>query len=472
MPEETKAAPPLVGWKQSLLKLWKKTPVVFKAVASILIALNAFFALYSRFAPSSEGRPKEKASVSSQRISSPVSKTAHPALPDNPSIAVLPFVNMSGDKEQEYFSDGLAEEIIDAISKLRDVFVISRNSSFAYKGKDVKVQQIAEELGVQYILEGSVRKTADKVRVTARLVDALTGRELMSERYDRDLKDIFALQDELTMNVLTAMRVALEPGVVTRDKGTKSLAAYLKVMQATPLAYSRNERDAAIAKRLAEEAIALDPNYARPYAVMARAISAEIRVGKYKDPKHAIQRIDQLARKAVALDDSSTAGHVASYIARLYERDYDGAKSESQRIIDLEPGGAAGFEFLGVSLSWNGQYAEAVPVLQKCLRLSPGYVPCLAQLGVSYLFLGKYEEAIAVFKDVLQREPDRLTTHLNLTAAYVLAGKEPEAHAQATEVLKINPNFSLQRYADAHLLKNRADLLARVIEPLREAGLK
>ncbi|MGA2991431.1 MAG: hypothetical protein ABSD88_13215, partial [Candidatus Korobacteraceae bacterium] len=173
MPEETKVesevTPKLRGWKQTLLKYWRKTPTFFKALATIVIALNALFAIYSRFAPPSDVKPNEKASVSSPEKSSPSAKPRHPALPDKPSIAVLPFANLSGDKDQEYFSDGLTDEIINAVAKLRNVFVVARNSTFTYKGKNVTVQQVGEEMGVRYVMQGAVRRTGDTVRVTVQL---------------------------------------------------------------------------------------------------------------------------------------------------------------------------------------------------------------------------------------------------------------------------------------------------------------
>ena len=191
-------------------------------------------------------------------------------LPDNPSIAVLPFVNMSEDPKQEFFCDGMTEEIITALSKVPDLFVIARNSTFTYKGKPVKVKQVSEELGVRYVLEGSVQRSGDRIRITAQLIDALTGHHLWAERYDRDLKDIFALQDEITMKIITALQVKLRPGETAHlmAKGAKNIDAYIKVLQAAELIGGGTKEGIAQARKLLEEAIALDPTYSRSYVFM------------------------------------------------------------------------------------------------------------------------------------------------------------------------------------------------------------
>jgi adenylate cyclase len=423
---------------------------------------------------------KEKASVSSSGKSSTASgaeaasKMAHPPLPDKPSIAVLPFVNVSGDKAQELFSDALTDGIINAVSKLRYVFVVSRNSTFTYKGKSVKAQQVAEELGVQYVLEGTVLRTGDKVRVTAQLVDALSGRELMSERYDRNVKDVFALLDELTMKVLTEMGVVLSGGEMERAmaQGTKNFDAFLKVMQARQLSMVLNKQNLAMAKKLSEEAIVLDPKYATPYSVMGSTLANEVYIGAYKDQKAALEKARYYGEKAVALDDSSSYSHSILAWILLESREYDRAVAEAQRGVDLEPGSAAANHNLGICLSRSGQYEQAIPVLRNALRLSPAPRPVtLTSLGSAYRMLGRYEEAIAVLKEATQREPNMLNGHLGLVATYMLMGREAEARAETAEVLRIDPNFSLEQFAKASPWKNETDFKERWFEPLRKAGL-
>jgi len=237
------------------------------------------------------------------------------ALPDKPSIAVLPFMNMSDDKEQEYFADGLAEEINNALSKVDQIFVIARNSTFYYKGKPVRVQQVAEDLGVRYVLEGSVRKSGETVRVTAQLVDALNGRHILSESYDRDFKDILSVQDEITMNILSALQVAISKGefAQTIAKGTKNLKAYLKTMQAHQFGQQYNKEAMVLSRRCADEAIELDPEYATGYFVLGAITINEIFVGANRLPRpEALNEALRLGEKAVALDRTSNGYAVMS----------------------------------------------------------------------------------------------------------------------------------------------------------------
>jgi TolB-like protein/Tfp pilus assembly protein PilF len=389
-------------------------------------------------------------------------------------LAVLPFTDLD-DSVRDFFSDALTGGIINAVSKLRNVFVIGRYFTFTYKGRNVTVQQVAEEMGVQYVLEGNVQRIGGKVRVTAQLVDVHTHCQLMSERYDRVMKDIFVLQDEITMNVLTAMRVVLSEGEMVRvtAKGTKNLEAYLKVMQATQLRQVFNAPNLDMAKRLAEEAIALDPNYAMAYSVLGSALSSEVSIGQHKNTKEVLAKARNYSEKAVALDDSLGFAHSTLSWTLIMNREYDRAISEAQRGLDLEPGSAQASHNLGMCLSYSGQYEQAVPWLKRALLLSPAPKPTtLGTLGLAYRNLGQYQESIAAFKDATQSEPDYLPGHLGLAATYILAGKEPEARAETAEVIRINPNFSLEKYAKSHPMKNRSHLMNRYIEPLRKAGLK
>jgi adenylate cyclase len=260
----------------------------------VLILVIAAIAIWKYYTP-----PTPKMEVASKE------KMAFP-LPDKPSIAVLPFVNLSDDPKQSFLGDALAEEVINGLAKLRQVLVIARNSSFTYKGKAVDVKQVGREQGVRYVLEGSVQRSGDRLRITAQLIDATTGHHLFSERYDRDLKDIFAIQDDITMKILTAMQVALTEGEAgwMSAKGTKNLEAYLKVMQSTQLRSALTKENMARSRQLAEEAIALDPGYAMAYSSAAGALANEVYLGAYKNPKEALERATKLAEKGVALEDS------------------------------------------------------------------------------------------------------------------------------------------------------------------------
>jgi TolB-like protein len=223
-------------------------------------------------------------------------------LPENPSIAVLPFVNLSGDSKQEFFVDGITEEIITALSRIPGLFVIARHSTSTYKGKAVKVKQVSEELGVRYVLEGGVQRSADRIRVTAQLIDALKGHHLWAERYDRDLKDIFALQDEITMKIITALQVRLTPGetVHLMAKGAKNIDAYTKLLQAIELTGRGTKEANAQTKKLLEEAIALDPNYPRLYVCLAVAHQYDIWFGSTESPEQSLARAFELTQKAIS----------------------------------------------------------------------------------------------------------------------------------------------------------------------------
>jgi adenylate cyclase len=401
-------------------------------------------------------------------------KMAYP-LPDKPSVAVLPFVNMSDDPKQEYLADGLAEEIINALSKLSNIFVIARNSTFTYKGKPVKIQQIAEELGVQYVLEGSIRKMGDKVRITAQLVDALTGNRLMSEQYEGDVKDVFAIQDDVTIKVLTSLRVNLTEGESARPfaRGTKNLEAYLKLLQTYEQRLIYNKESLARARQLAEEAITLDPRYALAYSFLAITLYNEVNLGVYDNPQKVLERAYGLAERAVALDDSLAWAHIAVGLVGLtYKKDWDKAIAEAQRAIAVEPGSAQGYAVMASSLVYAGRYEEAIPHYRKAFRLSPRPLPIwLWNLSSAYIAMGQYEEAIKMLKKIAEKQPDQVYAHTLLATAYVLNGREAEARKEAAEVLRIDPNFSVERSFSDSPYKDQAEI-GRRKETLRKAGLK
>ncbi len=401
-----------------------------------------------------------------------VEKMAYP-LPDKPSIAVLPFVNMSGDPEQEYFSDGLSEEIITALSKITKLFVIARNSSFSYKGKPVKIKQVAEELGVRYVLEGSVRKAEDRVRITAQLIDALTGHHLWAERYDRDLKDIFALQDEITMKVINALQVKLTEGEHARlwAKGTDNLEAYLKSLRARELYLTQTKENNVLARRTAEEAIALDPEYAPPYHVLSITHFMDILFGTTKSPKQSMTRAVELIQKAIALDDSYALAHGFLGVLYLYSRKYEESIMEAQKCVALDPNGAHGYLYLSIVYRYAGRFEEAVEAIEKAMRLNP-FPPntYYREACRAYNFVGRYEEAIAAGKKAVKLSPNDRFAHSALAIAYSLAGRQKEARIEAAEVLRLNPKFSLVRAGKIIPYKNQADR-ENYISAMRKAGL-
>lgn len=401
-------------------------------------------------------------------------RMAYP-LPDKPSIAVLPFDNLTGDPQQEYLSDGMTEEIITTLSKVPYLFVIARNSTFSYKGKPVKIHQVAEELGVRYVLEGSVRRAGDRVRVTAQLIDAIKGHHLWAERYERELKDTFALQDEITRKILSALEVRLTRGeqATTPRKVTDNLEAYLKVLQARWYIYHRrNKEGLLLSRQLAEEAMALDPEYARPYIILAGCHISEIWFGLSKSPKKSLEQALELVQKAISLDESNPSCYRKLSGIYMYKRQHERAIAEAERAIALDPNGADAHSQLGISLVYAGRQQEAITPLEKAIRINP-IPPSLyfGRLGVAYRDTGRYEEAIAQFKKAISLAPDTHIPHLFLASTYSLAGRDEEARAEASEVLRIRPKFSLERFEKRLFYKNKADTEI-YIGALRKAGLK
>jgi adenylate cyclase len=382
-----------------------------------------------------------------------VEKMAFP-LPDKPSIAVLPFDNLSGDPEQEYFSDGITEEIIAALSGVPKLFVIARNSTFTYKGKPVKVQQVSEELGVRYVLEGSVRKGGDEIRVTAQLVDAINGHHLWAERYDRKLDDIFAVQDEITKKIITAMQVKLTEGEQVRAaaRGTNNLDAYLKYLQANEYAYRINPETNALAKQLAEEAIA-------------------VWLGTSKSPKQSIGKAIGSVKKAIALDDTYAEAH--GLLGFLYSiiRQYDKGIALGEKAVALNPNSGYAHFMMGKVLTFASRWEESIPEYKIAVRLNP--IPpnnYLFSLCLSYGYAGQYEEAITWGEKAIRQEPNSLLAHLFMAQVYSWSGRDEEARVEAAEVLRIRPKFSLKKWEKKLKYKNQEDI-ERAISALRKAGL-
>ncbi|HUV78370.1 MAG TPA: adenylate/guanylate cyclase domain-containing protein [Desulfobacterales bacterium] len=395
-----------------------------------------------------------------------VKKMAYP-LPDKPSIAVLPFNNLSGDPEQEYFSEGITDEIIFALSKVPKLFVIARNSTFAYKGTPVNINQVAEELGVKYVIEGSVRKAGGKIRITAQLIDALTGHHLWAEQYDRNLSDIFAVQDEITKKIITAMQVKLTEGEQARvvAKGTNNLEAYLKCLQANEYLNRANIESNALAKQLAEEAIALDPEYASAYYVLSITHNTDVWHGTTKSPKQSLAKAMELLQKAILLDDTFAEAH--GWLGFLYSmaRQHDKALAEAEKAVALNPNSAVAHLMLGKVLTFADRFEESIPEYKKAIRLNP--IPpnrYLWSLGLSYALTGRYDEAITWCEKAIHQEPNSLLARIMMAVVYSWSGRDEEARAEAAEVIRLNPNFSLEKFGV------RAS--PKIISALRKVGLK
>ena len=396
-------------------------------------------------------------------------------LPDKPSIAVLPLVNMSGDPKEEYLSDGITDQIINSLSKMPSLLVIARNSTFVYKGKPIKVQKVAEDLGVRYVLEGSVQRSGDRLRITAQLIDALTGHHMWSERYDRELKDIFVLQDEITIKILRAMRAELTDGEQSRVWVTKGRTDNLKALEKTlqGLAISGGtKQDNDRSRSLFEEAIALDPNFIWPYVNLGWTHFWAAILGWSESSAKSLQMASELAQKVLAMDDSIDVAH--SLLASIYlvMRQHDKAFSEAERAVTLNPNGAMAISILAGVVGCSGRWEESVLYANKSIRLNP--IPPIAYywvLGRAHFMMGQYDEAIVTFRKMLQMAPDFLPSHIHLAGCYSSMGRDAEAAAATKEVLRINPKFSIESYAKTLPYKNKTDV-EREVAALQKAGLK
>ena len=455
---EPEAAGKVIGEKRFIGRVSRKTAIAviigLIIVAGGLIGWNIYLHQSKRIEPAS------------------LDKMAYP-LPDKPSIAVLPFDNLTGDLNQEFFSDGITEEIITALSRIPKLFVIARNSTFTYKGKPVKVQQVSEELGVQYVVEGSVRKAEDRVRITAQLIDALTGHHMWAEKYDRDLKDIFAVQDEITKKIITALQIELTEGQQADiyARGTDNLEAYLKIMEANSLYNQMTKEGVLKARELAEQAIALDPNYAFAYKTLGSTYGIGILFGLSKNKRESLKQTIELMRKAIELDDRLAIAHTALSFYLVWARQYDKSISIAKRALDLEPNSADVINGYATILSMVGEYEEAIPYHKEALRLNPRPPTSYLHLfAVTLRDSGRYEEAIVQAKRAIEEEPNNLVANVVLTSSLSLAGRDEEARSAAKEIIRISPNFSVARWQERSVQKDRVGV-KRYCDALRKVGL-
>lgn len=395
------------------------------------------------------------------------------ALPDKPSIVVLPFLNLSGDLEQEYFSDGITEDLITDISKLSGLFVISRNSSFLYKGKAVRPEQVSKELGVRYLLEGSIRKASNRVRITAQLIDATTGYHLWAERYDRELQDIFAVQDEVTQKIVTALKVQLTPSEAARAHRapTNNLEAYDFFLRGLEYHAQRTKEANAKAREMFEQAIALDDRFAAAYAMLGRTYLTDLAFQLGQRDATA-QQLLTFAQRAVALDDTLPVAHETLAYAYLGQKEYDQAIAAAQRAIALDPNSAEAHLTLGEVLCFSGRPREALTLVEQAMRLNPRYpAGYLWSLGQVYALLGRTDEAVAALKRVLIRNPDHVTAHVMLAVIFSELGRAAEARKEIGEVLRVNPHYSLTDLRERIPYRDPATL-ARIVAGLQKAGLQ
>ncbi len=399
-------------------------------------------------------------------------------LPHMPSIAVLPFQNMSGDPEQEYFADGIVDDIITALSRMRSLFVIARSSSFTYKGKAVDVKQVGRELGVRYVLEGGVRKSGDRVRITAQLIDATAGAHLWADRFDSALEDIFDLQDRVAASVVAAIAPKLEQAEIerARHKPTESLDAYDHYLRGLATIYQNpsNPKASSDALLLFARAIELDKNFAMAYGVAAWCYVWRKANGWMVDRSREIAEAERLARQAVTLgkDDAATlarGGHALAFVAG----ELDTGVIFLDRAIALNPNVAVAWYLSGFVRIFVGEPELAIEHLSKAMRLSPlDPLTFAMQTGCAHacLFAGRYDEASMWAQKALREQPDFMTTHRIAAASSAFAGRLEEARRAMARLRQLDPALRISNLADQIPLHRREDL-ARYQEGLRMAGL-
>ncbi|MEJ2122897.1 MAG: tetratricopeptide repeat protein [Alphaproteobacteria bacterium] len=389
-----------------------------------------------------------------------------------PSIAVLPFNNMSGDPEQEYFSDGITEDIITALSRISGLSVVARNTIMVYKGKAVDVKQVGQEQGVQYVLEGSVRKAGNQVRVTAQLIDAISGHHKWADRYDRNLDDIFAVQDDITHNIAVEMRVHLSLGEKARMLAgrTRSVAAWEKQLLADELNNNFIRGDNWKARRLCEEALAIDPNYVSAWTELGWTHLEDVWCGWTDSAEESLDKASTAVDKALALEqDYPFALSLLGYVHAM-QGDYDQAVEVSEQAVMLAPDNAEGAAELAHILLFAGRVDEALAVIKKAIRLSPMRLMWhLTILGQCQQATGTLELAIATFREAVLKGPDSPLPRICLISALMDAGDGQEAARMAREVLQLEHGFSLSRWRGAHF-EDRT-VRERIAKQLTDAGL-
>lgn len=391
-----------------------------------------------------------------------------------PSIAVLPFNNMSGDPEQEYFSDGISEDIITDLSKIAGLLVVARNSSFTYKGRSMDVRQIGRELRVTSVLEGSIRRSGNRVRISAQLVDAGTGLHLWAERFDREMTDIFAVQDEVTRHIVDALRIKLQPAEQERLGGgrTQNVEAHDLFLRGRELLLGAH-KDRAVFHNiltLLNRAIALDPDYSAPYAGIGLAYMLDFQ-NKWADTPDALDLSYDYFAQAMARDPNEPYAHYAAAIVCMFKRDLDGALVQTQKALSLNPNYALAYGTRGTVEVFLGRPRDGMPYLHHAIRLDPANaVQYLHFLGLASLVAGDYAEAVATFRERIGLAPHSDTSRAYLIAAMGHLGQVAEARVVWREIVQINPGFSFKTNLARLPFRHRDDL-ARVADGIVRARL-
>lgn len=393
-------------------------------------------------------------------------------LPDEPSIAVLPFVNMSGDQDQQYFADGITEDIITALSDISSLFVIARHSTEIYKGKAVDVRDVGREQGVRYVLEGSVRKASKRIRVTAQMIDAVTAKHLWAERYDRELNDVFEVQDDITKNIATELNVKLVRGDEVRSlaRGTESVDAWERVVRAWPLTDHHVKESCVEARRLANEALALDPNYSSAWVILGWTYYTDALWGWGESFQTSADLAIDCAKRAIECDPENSHGYSLLGCLYVMAGDISSGLEVSRKALALAPNNASNVAIVGMSIAFGGKPRESLPLMQRAVRLSPIYPQWYKLIiGVVHHALGDQEKAIDIFRECAANEPETPLHKLWLVSALNEAGHSEEAKVLAAVVREMEPDFSIRDWIRS--FTKDSDLTAILTKNLSEAGL-
>ena len=413
--------------------------------------------------------------VRAYRVTSASPLSVHPSesvrLPGKPSIVVLAFDNMSNDTEQEYFSDGISEDIITELSKVAGLFVIARNSAFAYKGKQINVREVSKELGVRYVLEGSVRKVGSRVRISAQLVDGTTGGHIWAEKYDRELTDIFAVQDEVTQEIVTTLAPKLADRQRAVNRPTGDIEAYDYFLRGRQLSLTDTKEASLQARQMLERATELDTGFSLAFAHLARSHVVAYVNRWNKAPEESLQLGLDYAHRAVDLDQSNAFAHFALCTAVVWIRELDRAEAEANKALDIDPNFAEGYAALGFVQVYAGKPEQAIRSLQRCMRLDPHYRDIFLHIiAQAHFQLGQFHDVVVTLKRRLIRKPDSDISRVLLAAAYGHLGELEKSRAEWDEALRINPDYSLEHRRRILPYKNPAHF-EHIVEGLRKAGI-
>ena len=402
-----------------------------------------------------------------------VNTNAGLSLPDKPSIAVLPFANMSGDVQQDYLADGITENIITTLAQVSGMFVIARNSTFVYKGKPVNVQQIAESLGVRYVLEGSFQRDGQTVRISAQLIDAVSGNHIWAEKYDRQLEGIFELQDSISRSIVTAMQVELtegEAGRVFRAQ-TESPEAFEAFMRGREHTRRYNKKDMIKAREFLEKAVELDPGYASAWSVLGHTYFADAAWLGGENPESLVARAEELVRKALELDELNASAYSQLAEIVLHKLQHEEAIAYRKKALALQPGFFEVRAALAGTLNYAGKPKEALVHIREAMHLNPSFPAWFWWVvGDAHRLMGNYDEAIVAFENQRKGMPKSYFGYWNLTITYAQAGKVEKARAAAVHVLKALPDFSVRENQKAVPYKSQLER-ERISEALLKAGL-